>query len=202
MYIKCILATLLLFLILTTNAVAQESKKERLARYKEMASLPLDSFKVPKYKYLASEQSIEDFVVSYVMYGRLRYSKKHAEEYLDSLYSDTGFTYFLYHAMHYPLSFIKLKNQDLAGIRLDELDGEKLRKKFMDEIIPTEDKRKAEECGRWNGRFEPYFFKYTYDKLNRKILFTYKWKVEGGFRYMINKVYKSWYSFEEKRFLP
>lgn len=198
---KYIYLGIVLLLVYSLDATAQNTKKEIRARYKEMASLPLDSFKVPKYAYLAREHSIEDFIVYYVTYGRLRYSKKNTEEYLDSLYSDTLYTYFLHHAFHYPLSFIKLKNQDLAGIRLDELDGEKLRKKFIDEIIPIEDKLKVEQCEACKGKIEQKVFNYTYDRLNKNILFTYKWKVEGAIWYKINKVYKASYCLKDETFL-
>lgn len=195
---KIVLA--LILILINTFCNAQSSKKEIKNLYQEQSNLPIDSLRLPKYSFLAIEHTIENFVEYYIRHGRIHSSKKHAEEYLDSLYADTKYVYFLIYTLNYPISLFKIKVSDFEGISLTALDGYRLRTRFVDEIIPKEDKSKVADSHTRQNEIMHYMFRYIYDKNARTIRFRYNRKVQGKIGYLINKTYMADYYLKEDVF--
>jgi hypothetical protein len=63
---------------------------------------------------------------------------------LNELYRDTSFTYFGKQTFKNQ-ELIKIKSDELKRLDYKSLNGDSIRKKFYNEVIPTEDKNKSEK---------------------------------------------------------
>jgi hypothetical protein len=92
-------------------------------------------------------------------------------------------------------------SKDINDIDIAGIDGNLIRKRFLEEIIPIEDKqrvkRKSQQCasGTENADFD-----YMYDRNKREVEIKYKWKVTCDFFKVINKTYTSKYNIDNKTF--
>lgn len=198
--IKTVLIAILT--IITLCAFGQIAKRETINRYQQITSLSFDDLKSQQYAALAKELSIEDFMVYYMEHGKEKVSKKYGTEQMDSLYSDLAFTYYIRRTPSYPIDFIKVRTIDISNINMAGIDGNRIRQKFIDEIIPEEDKERVERKGKHCGiGVDHYDFKYTYDRHSRLLAIEHKWKITCDFFRVINKVYTSRYDIDHKVFI-
>ena len=179
----------------------QNSKKETISRYKLLTGLSLDTLKTQNYSKLAKELSIENFLSYYIEKGKERVTKEHGHEYIDSLYTDTIYSYYIHRTTNYPIDFIKVKAIDLQHINMSNIDGNFIRQKFIEEIVPASDKervkRKSKSCSMGSTYSD---FKYNYDRKTKLVEVKYKWKITCDFLRVINKNYSSFYSLDKKAF--
>jgi hypothetical protein len=80
-----------------------------------MAGLSSYSLKTKKHSELARELPIEDFINYRVENREVKYPKKYGYDtkYIDSLYSDTVYTYYIYWNRVTLMDFIKVKTTDI-----------------------------------------------------------------------------------------
>lgn len=137
----------------------------------------------------------------YIENGKEKFSKKYGREYIDSLYSDSVFTYSIHRTQTYTIDFLKVRLTDINKINLSGIDGNLIRQKFIDEIVPKTDKDRVEKKSKSCSMGSEYGnFEYYYDKKSRLIEVKYKWKITCDFIRVINKNYKSYYNHDKKTF--
>ncbi len=193
---------LLFFLLISQTKIvfSQNSKKETINRYQLINNLSYDEIKTKNYSHLAEERSIENFLIFYIINGKEIPSKKYDTEYIDSVYSDTNYIYFL-HSTNYPLNLIKVNRTAFQNINFSEIDGNQIRQKFIDEIIPNADKEKV-KAKKSKYAFlsvsEHSYFKYQ--SKNKVIEITYKWHEKNDYFTIIKKEYKANYNIYNKSF--
>ena len=193
--------TILILALWSLHSSGQHSKKESINRYQKIASLTIAEIKTRSYSDLARELSLEDFLAFYIENGKERLSKKYGRETIDSVYRDSTYLYFVHQAQSYPFDLIKVLSKDINDIDIAGIDGNLLRKRFLEEIVPGEDKqrvkRKSQQCatGTENADFD-----YLYDRNKREVEIKYKWKVTCDFFKVINKTYTSKYNIDNKTF--
>lgn len=195
------LIALLVLTITTTNSIGQNSKKETIGRYKQLTSLTVEQIKSQKYSELARELTIENFIVYYIENGKEKFSKKYGNEYIDSLFNDSVYTYYIHRTKTNAIEFFKIRLTDISNINISEIDGNLIRQKFTDEIVSKKDKdrvdKRSKDCGMGS-----YFadFEYYHDKKSRLLEMKYKWKITCDFVRVINKNYKSYYNIDKRTF--
>lgn len=193
--------TILILALWSLNSSGQHSKKESINRNQNISSLTIDQISTQSYSDLARELSLEDFLVFYIENGKEKLSKKYGRETIDSVYRDSTHTYFVRQANSYPFDLIKVLSKDINDIDIAGIDGNLLRKRFLEEIVPGEDKqrvkRKSQLCSSGTENAE---FDYLYDRNKRVVEIKYKWKVTCDFFKVINKTYTSKYNIDSKNF--
>ena len=195
------LTAFIVLAITTANSFGQNSKKETTSRYKQITSLSLDQIKSKKYSKLARELTIENFMIYYIENGKETFSKEYGTKYIDSLYNDSVFTYYVHRTQTNAIDFLKVRLNDIGNINISDVDGNLIRKYFIDEIVPKRDKDRVEKKSKNCGMGSEYGnFDYYYDKKSRLIEVKYKWKITCDFIRVINKNYKSYYNLDNKTF--
>jgi hypothetical protein len=97
---------------------------------------------------------------------------------------------------------IKVNSLDLNDLPIEDLDGNELRQKFDDIIIPEKDKievkrkLKLTSSSSHNSKFT-----YEYQKDTKDIIIKFHWKITSGFYSIINKTYVSKYDIKKKKFV-
>ena len=137
----------------------------------------------------------------YIENGKEKFSKKYGSQYIDSLYNDSVFTYYVHRTQTYAIDFLKVRLTDIGNNYISDIDGSLIRKKFIDEIVPKGDKDRVEKKSKNCSMGSEYGnFDYYYDKKSRLIEVNYKWKITCDFIRVINKNYKSYYNLDNKTF--
>lgn len=181
----------IIFFFLILNSIfsyCQNSKKATNDYYKELHKIDINEIKNGKHLELAKLFTIETFVSYYLAHGKVRDTKKNRIQTITQLYSDSEFTYFGKTYSFELLDFFKVVSNDLS--KMDRLDGNKIRKEFIEQIVPTADKEKVKR--KEKGCifiFENPKFTYQYHKSSNTIQITYKWKISCDFLKIINKTY-------------
>jgi hypothetical protein len=183
---------LLLLFLHSSVSLSQNSKKEVSNYYKQLRKI--DTFEVMQGKHLelAKLFTIEVFISYYLQHGKEIDTKKYGTHYFTQLYKDPNFTYF---GEIYPyglLDFFKVATTDLANINLDQLNGNEIRARFMEEIVPKNDKekvkRRKKQCS-YQFTDNPQF-SYQYKKTEDCILITLNWNITCDFFFKtLNKKY-------------
>lgn len=181
---------------------AQSSKKETLSFYKSISKLDTNDIKQGKHLELARTFSIEEFVRYYLVNGKLKENKKYRLEILP-LCKDSSDTYFVQKHSYGVLDLFKVNTKNLTELNYEELDRDTLRNKFIDEIVLEADKKKIEIRSKDQTMFfENPLFTYFYNKITKRILFKYQWKLNGDFGVrIINKTYTAEYDIASKQFI-
>lgn len=182
---------LILLFLNSTFLFSQNSKKETTYFYKELSKVDINEVKEGKHLDLAKQFTVEKFITYYLDHGKVRDTKKNGIETIIQLYSDTMFTYFGKLCSYRLLDFFKVTTADLNNINLEKLDGNEIRERFIEQIIPLSDKekvnRKENQCS--SLYYNPQFT-YQYRKTENEILITYQWKISCDFLYkIINNTY-------------
>lgn len=184
-------------------ANAQSPKKETLSFYKSVSKLDTNEIKEGKHLEFARTFSVEEFIVYYLVNGKYRDTKKYRLETILPLHKDSSETYFVRKYYYGVLDFFKVNTKDLNEIHYEGLNGDTLRNKFIAEIVPESDKKKVERRSKGQMMFiENPNFAYFYNRITKRIIFKYKWKLNGdlGIR-IINKTYKAEYDIATKQFI-
>jgi len=181
--------------------LAQNSKKESNSRYRQVIILSIEEMKSQSHSNLAAELSIEEFIAFYIETGKERVSKEYGKEIIDTIYRDSTYTYFIHRTILHPIDFFKVKTYDLRGINFWELDGQFIRRKFLDEIVPSEDKAKSKRKSQGCILGSEYQdFQYLYDRKTGLLRIVCKWKVSCDFLRVMNKTYQAYYQIDSKTF--
>ncbi|MGG9962317.1 hypothetical protein [Ferruginibacter sp. SUN106] len=155
----------------------------------------MDQIKSQQHSELARELTIENFMRYYIENGKEKFSKKYGKEYIDSLYTDSVYTYYIHRTQTYAINFLKVRLTEISNINISDIDGNFIRKKFIDEIVPKMDKDKVEKKSKNCSMGSEYGdFDYYYEKKSGLIEVKYKWKITCDFIRVINKNYKSYYN--------
>lgn len=183
---------------------AQTSKKESLMEYRQMASTDITEFKEGKHLAWAKALTLEKFMEYYVEKGQKFFDKKYGAQSIEELYRDSAYVYFGHLNGNALIHFMKVIRQDLNGINLHELDGNEVQKRFIEEVVPKEDKemiRSKDNCSM--GYYLTEFNYFKYHRQTKEIEISYKWKINCEFFYkIINKTYTARYNIDTKTFTP
>lgn len=196
---------LLLFCYLLFNGLinAQSPKKETLSFYKSIIKLDTNEIKDGKHLELARTFSIEEFVNYHLTNGKNQNTIKYGLVKILPIKKDSISTYFVKSYVYGVLDFFKVNTKDLNDIAYEGLNGDTLRKKFINEIVPEADKKKVERRSKGQMMFfENPVFTYSYIRNTKRILVKYRWKLNGdlGIR-IINKTYTAEYDIASKQFI-
>jgi hypothetical protein len=150
---------------------------------------------------LALPYTLEQFINFYVEFGKQHTDKKYGTLYINQVYKDEQFTYFIRGTDHFALSFIKVQNSELAKTDYTVLDGDSIRKKFIDEIVPEKDKQKGNIDNKCMTAYISATFHYQFIESNNQIEIQYKWKVKCEMvSTLINKTYAARYNISTQSF--
>lgn len=119
---------------------------------------------------------------------------------LNELYSDSLFTYFGKQTFKYQ-KFFKVKNENLRKVNHHSINGDSIRSKFYDEIIPSEDKDKArsKQCISTTINID---FKYKFIESENIIEITCRYKVVCEFvAGLVKKEYFARYDITNRAFI-
>jgi hypothetical protein len=191
-------------LLLNFNRVnGQSSKKRSVSFYSKLNEIKISDIKNGKHLDVAKELPVDRFVQYYLEVGKKVQSKKYGDYVLfEELYKDSLFTYFGRTYTYGLIDFIKVSNGQLPSGSFITLDGQELRRQFINTIIPQEDKsrvnRKDKDCASTTYSQD---FKYKYIKETNEIEVDCYWKIKCDFLYtIINKQYKAKYNIDERQF--
>ena len=184
-------------------AVAQTSKKDASRYYKTITKLDTLAIQNGEHLEHAKTFSLGEFIEYYVENGKDVQTKKFGRLSMAELYKDSLFTYFGRKNYYGLIDFFKVSNTALTGIDYARLDGNVLRRKFIDSIVPQADKQKEKEaqnsCSTGNYAAE---FKYKYYGDKKELEVTYKWKIGCDFvKKILNKTYTARYSLVSGEFI-
>jgi|GEM_PF-2809641 len=199
-----ILLSSILFLLNFNTVNGQSSKKDAVSFYSKLNEIKVADVKKGKHLEVANELSADRFVQYYLETGKKVQSKKYGDYILfEELYKDSLFTYFGRTYTYGLIDFIKVPNQELPSVGFIKLDGQELRKLFINEVIPQEDKnrvtRKDKNC---TSGFYSKDFIYSYIKGTDEVEIICHWKIKCDFLYnIINKKYVVRYNIDKKEFV-
>lgn len=181
---------------------AQNSKKESLIQYRQMTATDIAEFKQGEHLEWAKTFTLEKFMEYYIEKGQKFFDKKYGSQSIEELYRDSSYIYFGHLSGEGLLYLIKVARQDLDGINFQELDGNEIRKKFIEEVVPNEDKERVkskDNCSMGSYLTDFTYFKYYSE--TKEIEIGYKWKINCEFLYkIINKTYIARYNIDTKTF--
>lgn len=195
---------LLLSFIFNNHVAAQTSKKEYRNHRQEIFKLDTNEIRNGQHLSFAETFTIEKFLAYYLENGIERDTKMYREVITGKLYRDNRYTYFGSRYSYGLIDFFKVENAALDGLPYEELDGEAIRQQFIEEIVPSADKKMV--ARREKNNTSLYYnpsFNYLYSAHSGDIEITYKWRVYGDFGIkVINKTYKAKYDIATKQFKP
>lgn len=124
-------------LLFVHSAEAQTSKKDNVSRYQKIQKLDTASIEKGNHLELAKLLDISEFINYYIEFGKVNTSKEYGRTTIVELYKDAAFTYFGRKYTYGLIEFIKTPERDLNEINYTELDGNVLRKKFLERNCTT-----------------------------------------------------------------
>ena len=121
---------------------------------------------------------------------------------LNELFKDSTYTYFGKQTFKYQKLY-KIRNNYLIRVDYKSINGDFIRMKFLDEVIPQEDKnrvsRKMKNC---TSSFTSYDYNYRYVESDDQIEIQCLWKVKCDFLYnLIKKEYRANYDITKSKFI-
>lgn len=121
---------------------------------------------------------------------------------LNELYKDSTFTYFGKQTFKYQ-NFYKIRNDYLIKVDYKSINGNSIRMKFIDEVIPQEDKKKVSSKSKnCTGTFISYDFNYRFIENDDQIEVLCHWKVKCEFLFnLINKEYRANYNITKSKLI-
>lgn len=104
------------------------------------------------------------------------------------------------------ITLFKVRTSDLKGINYAPLDGNEIRKRFYNEVVPEKDKahvRKEKEKHHLSAAPEWFVtdFEYRYIREEGTIEISYKWKLVSDLHKIIDKTYTARYELNTERFV-
>lgn len=184
------------------TAFAQtSSKKESRELFKQVVQLDTNEIKSGKHLELAKELTVEEFVSYYLENGQPESSKMYKELRVEELYQDSIYAYLARKHNYGLIEFIKVKSPDFNGLELNKLNGNAIRKKLIDEIVPQSDKdRVAKKMKRYQSFSYNPSFTYDYQQEKKEVIITYHWKITSTFIRIVNKKYSARYDIASETF--
>ena len=198
-----IMLFLSMLICLSSNKVSGQSPaKGKYRAFRELYKLDMSEVREGKHLEAAKRYSIKEFMEYYAEAGTTDYSKKWGRSTIIQLYKDSSFTYFGRGANHYLMDFLRVKNEELKEINYSEFDGQDMREKFYEEVIPQADKQRVERKTRDNmiGSTDTDF-KYDYNQETKLLKVICKWTVRGDFMRVISKTYTAQYDVNARQFV-
>jgi hypothetical protein len=181
----------------------QTSEHDTVKDIKWSYGLKIDEIKSKRFSELAKEITIEEFIQWYFQFGDETYSpKKFGKITTEHAYSDSYFVYIVRRTENFSINFFKIPSQDFDGINLSNLDWELIKNKFINTIIPLEDKVHMDNtCKTYQELSDNRYFEYKYFKDAKIIEIKYRLKLSCGGFTPFEKLYTSNYSIERNSFL-
>ena len=183
-------------------SLGQNTKKEKTNYYESIQKLDSNEVKNGENIEKAIHFPIEKFIAYYIENGVIEETKKYGVISIREFYIDTQFIYFGRTYINGFLDFFKVYKSDLSNINLLNLNGDTIRKKFIDQIVPNEDKvmvnQKKKQCSSQNINSK---FTYNYKKQTNEVEIIYNWKISCDLIYkIINKTYYANYNINQGDF--
>jgi len=201
---RSIVLMIALALFIGNHSLGQTAKKEHNAWSRELKKIKTSEIRSGQHLHLAKLFSATHFMEYYVAYGKIIHERKYRGLIINELYKDADYTYFAREVLNDLglVNFFKVATRDLSGIDYASLDGNEIRERFIEEMIPQTDKervkRKEKNCT--TARYAPGF-DYKYIPGARELVITYKWKISCDHIYrIINKTYTATYSLHTRHF--
>lgn len=195
---------LVVLLVCPYASMGQSSKKETISFYKQLLNTEASEVKKGQHLALAKEMSADRFVQYYLEKGKKVQDKKYGDNILfEELYRDSMFAYFGRVYAYGLIDFVKVSNEELPSKGFIALDGQELRERFIDKVIPQEDKKRVDQKGRnCTSSWDSQSFEYSYIKDMDVVEIKCHWRIRCDFIYKkIDKVYVSRYSILDEEFI-
>lgn len=198
-----IMLFLSMLVCLSSNKVSGQSPSK--SEYPALrGSSDRDTSDVRERKQLAAAKlySVKQFVEYYVKVGKRDSSGNGGRSTIKQLYKDSSFTYFARQGSSRLKHFLRVKSEELRDVNYNDFDGETLREKFFETVIPSSDKQSVEQKKNDNMMAFSYKnFKYDYDQGTKLLKVIFKWKVRSDFMSVINKTYTAQYNVSTGQFV-